>query len=88
MRRPRWSVGQLREIGDLCSQIGPVVIASQIQQESGWNKELVGINGAEGISQVPPETFKKWGEDENDSDKASGLTRSSTPVRSTATLSA
>ncbi|MEU0844901.1 transglycosylase SLT domain-containing protein [Streptomyces sp. NPDC005962] len=74
-------------IGDLCSQIGPVVIASQIQQESGWNKELVGINGAEGISQVPPDTFKKWGEDENDNDKTSGLTRSWTPIRSTATLS-
>ncbi len=36
---------------------------------------------------MSPDTSKKWGEDENDNDKTSGLTRSSTPIRSTAPLS-
>ncbi|WP_413102880.1 transglycosylase SLT domain-containing protein [Streptomyces sp. Inha503] len=63
----------VRDAGQLCSQIGPVVIASQIQLESGWNKKLVGTDGAEGISQVPPDKFEEFGEDENDNDKTSGL---------------
>jgi len=70
---PKDLLTTVREAGQVCSQIGPVVIASQIQQESGWNKKLVGTDGAEGISQVPPDKFKKWGEDEDDNDKTSGL---------------
>ncbi len=63
----------VRDAGALCFQIGPVVVAAQIQQESGWNEKLVGTDGAEGISQVPPDKFEEFGEDDDNNGKTSGL---------------
>ncbi|MEU6061301.1 lytic transglycosylase domain-containing protein [Streptomyces sp. NPDC047097] len=43
--------------GQVCDVIGPVVIAAQIQYESGFTADFTGPDGARGISQVPPEVF-------------------------------
>ncbi|CAL9615256.1 lytic transglycosylase domain-containing protein [Streptomyces sp. NPDC057794] len=63
----------IEEAGDLCEEIGPVVIAAQIERESGFNAELVGENGEKGISQLPPAVFEKYGEDDDDNDETSAL---------------
>ncbi|MFB7494615.1 lytic transglycosylase domain-containing protein [Streptomyces sp. NPDC056161] len=57
--------------GGQCSQIGPIVIASQIEYASGFNSTMVGANGAKGISQLPPAIFDKYGKDDDDNDKTS-----------------
>ncbi|MFF0728738.1 lytic transglycosylase domain-containing protein [Streptomyces sp. NPDC004134] len=61
----------VRKAGRECTEIGPVVIAAQIQQESGWNEDLVGPDGEKGISQLPPDKFDEFGEDEDDSGETS-----------------
>ncbi|MGP3952558.1 lytic transglycosylase domain-containing protein [Streptomyces sp. 7N604] len=53
----------IEDAGGVCDAIGPVVIASQIMHESGFNKDLVGPDGEEGISQLPPEKFDEFGDD-------------------------
>ncbi|WBB58529.1 transglycosylase SLT domain-containing protein [Streptomyces sp. WMMC500] len=63
----------VRKAGRECTEIGPVVIAAQIQTESGWNEKLVGPNGEEGISQLPPDKFDEFGEDEDDNDETSAM---------------
>lgn len=63
----------IQNAGELCGAIGPIVIASQIEKESGFNKTLVGPNGEEGISQLPPEIFKQYGKDDDDNGKTSAL---------------
>ncbi|GAA4788396.1 lytic transglycosylase domain-containing protein [Streptomyces ziwulingensis] len=63
----------IRDAGKECDQIGPIVIAAQIQQESMFNASLVGPDGAEGISQLPPDKFDEFGEDDDDNDDTSAL---------------
>ncbi|MFH8470882.1 transglycosylase SLT domain-containing protein [Streptomyces sp. NPDC017991] len=63
----------VKAAGDLCTQIGPIVIAAQIQQESTWTKDLTGPDGAEGISQLPPDKFDEFGEDDDDNGTTSAL---------------
>ncbi|TXL83873.1 transglycosylase SLT domain-containing protein [Streptomyces sp. IB2014 016-6] len=63
----------IKKAGAECAQIGPIVIASQIQRESMFNEKLVGPDGAEGISQLPPDKFDEFGEDEDDNDETSAL---------------
>ncbi|MEU3891993.1 transglycosylase SLT domain-containing protein [Streptomyces sp. NPDC029041] len=70
---PEDLVEPIEEAGDLCGAIGPVVIASQIERESGFKGELVGENGEEGISQLPPEVFEKYGEDDDGNDETSAF---------------
>ncbi|MGP3973562.1 lytic transglycosylase domain-containing protein [Streptomyces sp. 8N114] len=59
----------IEDAGGICDAIGPVVIAAQIEQESSFNKDMKGPNGEEGISQLPPDKFKEFGEDEDDNDE-------------------
>jgi hypothetical protein len=49
----------IEDAGGICDVIGPVIIAAQIQYESGFDPKYVGSNGAEGISQVPRDVFMK-----------------------------
>ncbi|MEU3143565.1 MULTISPECIES: transglycosylase SLT domain-containing protein [unclassified Streptomyces] len=63
----------IEEAGELCDAIGPIVIASQLERESGFNETLVGENGEEGVSQLPPEIFDEYGEDDDDNDETSAL---------------
>ncbi|MEU1319002.1 transglycosylase SLT domain-containing protein [Streptomyces tibetensis] len=70
---PEDLVEPIEQAGDLCGAVGPVVIASQIERESGFNRELVGENGEEGISQLPPAVFEKYGEDDDGNDETSAF---------------
>lgn len=63
----------VQDAGTECPRIGPIVIAAQIQRESGFVKDLVGPGGAEGISQLPPDKFEEFGEDDDDSGETSAL---------------
>ncbi|MCF3133414.1 lytic transglycosylase domain-containing protein [Streptomyces olivochromogenes] len=66
-------VEPIQDAGKLCGAIGPIVIASQIEKESGFNASLVGPNGKQGISQLPPDVFTKYGKDDDKNDKVSAL---------------
>ncbi|MEV7284061.1 lytic transglycosylase domain-containing protein [Streptomyces sp. NPDC093252] len=66
-------VDPIEEAGGLCDAVGPVVIASQVERESGFNAAMVGAKGEEGISQLPPDVFKRYGEDEDDNDRTSAF---------------
>ncbi|MEV5646080.1 lytic transglycosylase domain-containing protein [Streptomyces flaveolus] len=70
---PKDLVDPIQEAGQLCAAIGPIVIASQIEKASGFNASLVGPNGRQGISQLPPDIFTKYGKDDDDNDKTSAL---------------
>ncbi|MFF5179741.1 CAP domain-containing protein [Micromonospora sp. NPDC000316] len=59
----------IEDAGKECTEIGPVVIAAQIQVGSGWYTAKVGEDGKVGISQLDPEIFEKYGEDTDDNDK-------------------
>ncbi|MEU9731296.1 lytic transglycosylase domain-containing protein [Streptomyces sp. NPDC048002] len=66
-------VEPIEDAGELCGAIGPVVIAAQIERESGFDAALVGPDGEQGISQLPPDIFTQYGEDDDDNDKVSAL---------------
>ncbi|WP_434741223.1 CAP domain-containing protein [Micromonospora sp. SH-82] len=68
---PTALVSTIEDAGDICTSIGAVVIASQIQVASTWDNTKVGPNGEKGISQLPPDVFDEYGEDVNDNDKTS-----------------
>ncbi|MEU0127047.1 transglycosylase SLT domain-containing protein [Streptomyces sp. NPDC006289] len=63
----------IEDAGEECDQIGAIVIAAQLQQESMFNAKLVGPDGAKGISQLPPDKFDEFGEDDDDNDETSAL---------------
>ncbi|MEU3619899.1 lytic transglycosylase domain-containing protein [Streptomyces sp. NPDC006872] len=56
----------IQDAGGICDAIGPVVIAAQIEYESGFDSRFVGPNGAQGISQVPREVFTRFAGEEAD----------------------
>ncbi|MGW3661747.1 lytic transglycosylase domain-containing protein [Streptomyces sp. NPDC005141] len=70
---PEDLVDPLQKAGALCDAVGPIVLASQVEKESGFNASLVGPNGEQGVSQLPPEIFKQYGKDDDDNDKVSAL---------------
>ncbi|MGI5347334.1 transglycosylase SLT domain-containing protein [Streptomyces sp. CA-250714] len=61
----------IEEAGGICDAIGPVVIAAQIERESSFNKDMKSPDGKIGISQLPPDKFEEFGEDEDDNDETS-----------------
>ncbi|MBC7272636.1 MAG: transglycosylase SLT domain-containing protein [Streptomyces sp.] len=63
----------IEKAGQECAQIGAIVIVSQVQYESGFVENLVGPDGAEGLSQLPPDKFDEFGEDDDDSGETSAL---------------
>ncbi|MFD9326775.1 transglycosylase SLT domain-containing protein [Streptomyces sp. NPDC060065] len=63
----------IQKAGELCGAIGPIVIASQVEKESGFNASMVGPNGEQGLSQLPPDIFKQYGKDDDDNNKTSAL---------------
>ncbi|MGW4088093.1 transglycosylase SLT domain-containing protein [Streptomyces sp. NPDC004822] len=66
-------VDAILDAGALCPGVGPVVIASQIQQESGFDSTVVGPNGEVGLSQLPPSVFEEFGEDDDSNGAESPL---------------
>jgi hypothetical protein len=63
----------IKKAGQLCAAVGPIVIASQIEKASNFNASLVGPDGKKGISQLPPDVFTKYGEDDDDNGETSAL---------------
>ncbi|MFJ6197325.1 hypothetical protein [Micromonospora sp. NPDC092111] len=59
----------VEDAGATCTQIGPVVIAAQIEVASGWDPAKVGADGEQGIAQLPPTIFAQYGEDADDNGK-------------------
>ncbi|NJP74138.1 lytic transglycosylase domain-containing protein, partial [Streptomyces sp. C1-2] len=70
---PEDLVAPIQKAGKICEAIGPVVIASQIEKESGFDAALAGPDGKQGISQLPPDVFAKYGKDDDDNGKTSAL---------------
>lgn len=66
-------VDPIQQAGGICAAIGPIVIASQIEQASGFNASLTGPEGKQGISQLPPGIFTKYGKDDDGNGRASAL---------------
>ncbi|MGW6016154.1 transglycosylase SLT domain-containing protein [Streptomyces sp. NPDC055210] len=58
---PREYFDTINAAGKACADIGPVLIAAQIQYETQFVDDFVGPNGAEGISQVPSDIFEEFG---------------------------
>ncbi|CAM5598018.1 transglycosylase SLT domain-containing protein [Streptomyces griseorubiginosus] len=62
-------VDPIKKAGEQCDAIGPIVIASQLEKASGFNSTLVGPHGETGIAQLTPDTFSKYGKDDDDNGK-------------------
>ncbi|MEU4528550.1 lytic transglycosylase domain-containing protein [Micromonospora ureilytica] len=63
----------IEDAGAVCTSIGPIVIAAQIEVESDWDGAKVGAGGELGISQLPPAVFDRHGKDTDKNDKTSAL---------------
>ncbi|MGC4769035.1 lytic transglycosylase domain-containing protein [Micromonospora sp. DT44] len=63
----------IEDAGAICTSIGPIVIAAQIEVESRWDGTKVGADGEVGISQLPPAVFTRYGKDTDKNDKTSAL---------------
>jgi len=63
----------VQKAGALCDAIGPIVIVSQVEKASAFNKDMVGPKGETGISQLPPDIFTKYGKDDDNNGKTSAL---------------
>ncbi|MEV7659212.1 lytic transglycosylase domain-containing protein [Streptomyces anulatus] len=59
--------------GALCEAIGPVVIAAQLDRESGFDPNKVGPDGKTGISQLAPAVFTQFGEDDDGNGEVSAF---------------
>ncbi len=70
---PKDVLKPIQDAGALCPDIGPIVIAAQIQQASAFNAKLIGPDGRKGISQLPPDKFKQFGKDDDHNGKVSAL---------------
>jgi len=66
-------VDPLKKAGKECDLIGPAVLAAQIDVESNFDSDKVGMNGETGISQLPPDIFSKFGKDDDNNGKISAL---------------
>ncbi|MFX4293625.1 peptidoglycan DD-metalloendopeptidase family protein [Streptomyces bohaiensis] len=52
----------VQQAADDCDEPLPaVVLAAQLEQESGWNPDAVSPAGAQGIAQFMPGTWQEWG---------------------------
>ncbi|MER5201229.1 transglycosylase SLT domain-containing protein [Streptomyces sp. NPDC002755] len=70
---PEGLADPITEAGGLCPGIGPVVIAAQIDQESGFQNTVTGPQGEQGVSQLPPEVFTRLGKDDDSNGQTSAL---------------
>lgn len=63
----------IKDAGAICPEIGPIVIASQLEKESNFDATKVGKDGKLGLSQLTPDVFNKYGKDDDDNGKTSAL---------------
>ncbi|MGH8420749.1 MAG: peptidoglycan DD-metalloendopeptidase family protein [Pseudomonas fluorescens] len=66
---PAKYVAWVKRAGKTCPEIGPALIAAQIDAESGWNESATAVNppekggNATGLAQFQDGTWKTWGSD-------------------------
>lgn len=53
----------VQEAGTRCTDVGPAVIAAQIEAESSWKPTATSNAGAQGLAQFMPATWNEWGKD-------------------------
>nr|WP_052478046.1 lytic transglycosylase domain-containing protein [Kibdelosporangium sp. MJ126-NF4]CEL15622.1 putative peptidase [Kibdelosporangium sp. MJ126-NF4]CTQ90339.1 putative peptidase [Kibdelosporangium sp. MJ126-NF4] len=70
---PALLLDHIEKSSEQCEDLGPVVIAAQLKVESDFNVKKVGPNGKQGVSQLDPEVFKKYGKDDDKNGKISPL---------------
>ncbi|MBO0877509.1 MAG: transglycosylase SLT domain-containing protein, partial [Pseudonocardia sp.] len=61
----------LTRAGAMCQQIGPPLLAAQLQQESDFSSAAVSAAGAQGPAQFLPGTWPSWGRDDDGNGVAS-----------------
>ena len=66
-------VAPIRAAAKECDLLTPVILAAQIDYASGFDADKEGPQGRKGLSQLPPEVFDEFGEDDDDSGEASVL---------------
>ncbi|MBQ1049934.1 chitinase [Micromonospora sp. C51] len=66
-------VAPIKAAARKCDLLTPVIIAAQIDHASGFDAEREGPQGRKGLSQLTPEVFEEYGEDDDDSGDASAL---------------
>ncbi|WP_203901678.1 transglycosylase SLT domain-containing protein [Virgisporangium aliadipatigenens] len=70
-RVPADYLDAVEDAGQECTQIGSVLIASQIQAESRFNKDIGPGKYGEGITQIPTSAFATHGKDDDGNGKTS-----------------
>ncbi|WP_327026305.1 glycoside hydrolase family 19 protein [Micromonospora sp. NBC_01739] len=66
-------VAPIREAAKKCDLLTPVILAAQIDYASAFDPDMEGPQGRKGLSQLTPEVFDEFGEDDDDSGEASVL---------------
>ncbi|MBX7265061.1 chitinase [Micromonospora sp. Llam7] len=66
-------VAPIRAAARECGLLTPVIIAAQIDYASAFDADKEGPGGRKGLSQLTPEVFDEYGEDDDDSGEASVL---------------
>lgn len=62
---PSWLTDGIDKAGQTCEQIGPIVLAAQIEVESNFNAAQIGPHGEQGLAQLPPDVFTRLGQDDD-----------------------
>ncbi|MGC4892309.1 glycoside hydrolase family 19 protein [Micromonospora sp. DT31] len=63
----------IRAAAGECDLLTPVILAAQIDYASDFDADKEGQQGRKGLSQLTPEVFDRYGEDDDDSGEASVL---------------
>ncbi|MCZ7436875.1 transglycosylase SLT domain-containing protein [Micromonospora sp. WMMC241] len=66
-------VAPIRAAARECDLLTPVILAAQIEYASDFDADKEGQEGRKGLSQLTPEVFERYGEDDDDSGEASAL---------------
>ncbi|MEV6693487.1 glycoside hydrolase family 19 protein [Micromonospora sp. NPDC051196] len=66
-------VAPIRAAAKKCDLLTPVILAAQIDYASAFDADKEGPQGRKGLSQLTPEVFDEFGEDDDDSGEASVL---------------
>ncbi|QLQ36433.1 glycoside hydrolase family 19 protein [Micromonospora robiginosa] len=66
-------VAPIRAAARECDLLTPVILAAQIEYASDFDADKEGQEGRKGLSQLTPDVFDRYGEDDDDSGEASAL---------------
>ncbi|WP_176308776.1 transglycosylase SLT domain-containing protein [Micromonospora sp. NBS 11-29] len=66
-------VAPIRAAARTCDLLTPVILAAQIEYASDFDADREGPQGRRGLSQLTPDVFDRFGEDDDDSGEASAF---------------